>query len=352
MPKYDDSGTDERYDKWEEMIMRRILLVLFFVATGILCAQSDETYEEILSRYLGRIEVVDGTNVLVQAREWGGGLLVKCDGWTSYYPIDMGEEKILHCGENISFRYCGGPSLDIQLFPGVWTGDHHDLSSDEEEGVTVRIREGKRMDVCILPKESKGYDALVGRYIDLRFPFKNMWKDLADMAHYRKRMMHRGFSERTLERSVKYYAYMKNYLTTNNQEIVSTNVSGPRIVTLKLNSRVEMEASLSVDGNINGILIKTNEVMWKAYTYSDCGCPDEYVELDGKALSAVVKYSKDGTLLKSWHSNYNPQYVVVSNGVLVSGFEIKDRSGYVHSVARHINELFMGVRGCDSKKSK
>lgn len=43
--------------------MKRILFVLSFAATGILCAQSEETYEEILSRYLGRIEVVDGTNL-------------------------------------------------------------------------------------------------------------------------------------------------------------------------------------------------------------------------------------------------------------------------------------------------
>ena len=95
--------------------MKRILFVLFLVATGILCAQREETYEEILSRYLGRIEVVDGTNVVIQTREWGGGLLFWRNGWSSYYPVGTGEEEVVRCGESVSFVYSGGPALTVSV---------------------------------------------------------------------------------------------------------------------------------------------------------------------------------------------------------------------------------------------
>ena len=314
--------------------MKRILFVLFLVATGILCAQREETYEEILSRYLGRIEVVDGTNVVIQTREWGGGLLFWRNGWSSYYPVGTGEEEVVRCGESVSFVYSGGPALTVSVDSDTGLEQVNDIFPEGANRMTIRIRDSYRMDgpasmkydakldIVVLPSLGKIYDVLLGRCVDMKFPFKNIWTSWEDMIRYREKQKHVDYSKNKMKQAM-------SMLLIANEKIESLSLDEDRCCQLhKVHLSPEygmtnMVAYISDKRKVRAIrtYFANGEIM--LYSYSDRGLLNWYIEISRSSKtpselvgSVFLHFDEMGRIQESLHDNYVPQYLVVSNGTM------------------------------------
>ena len=316
--------------------MRSAVFAFFFVVANSFYALGGETPEEFLSRYLGRIEVADGTNVIVRTREWGGGLLFWRNGWLSYYSIGTGEEEVVRCGESVSFVYSGGPALTVSVDSDVGLEKLNDIFPEGANRMTIRIRDSYRMDgsasmkydakldIVVLPSLGKTYDVLTGRYIDLRFPFKNMWSSRDDMISYREKQRHVNYSMNATERSKAALFIANKQIKEDLTFEVESGCCRCRDVQLPLaHGMTNMVACISDRGNVRAVRAYYGDGGVKAYAYSVQGQLDWYLEI-GRSLkktselevSVLLHFDETGMLQESFHANYVPQYLVVSNGMM------------------------------------
>ena len=327
----------------------KVVLALLCAVAGV--AVNAGVVEERLSRFLSAVNVADGTNVVVVLQKWGDVFLVRQDGDSSYVPVEQGARILIPCGRNISVTQTAlTTAMQIQVRPGVRIGCIDADDRDTSGEITIRICEEDRMDIRIFPNRRKtAYDAMSGRYVDMAFPFRSMWRDKSDMLDYLDRRRHLDFAERILQRSAEILAFAKECMAANPP--VPAGPGADSIIDLPMPvglSDGRLCARLSANGKMKTLRMQSQSGKAKIFVYTDDEDLCWYSENGGlhkDKVSTLLQFDQDGSLKASWQSNYEPQYMVVSNGVESFSMKVGEVQEYFKSAA----EAFRVERGNKKK---
>lgn len=273
--------------------------------------------DAVLSNLFSSMYPIDGTNLIVKVHEWGNPCSVRKSGSRDSAIVTNGAEILVRCGEGIQVQTCGGPSwMDVSVLPGFESGDIGvDRADQETNESTIHIYQKGVVDVRFFPQRGKTYDALAGRYVDLEFPFRTIWKSDMDMCADKDKRRHRELSEKIKQKAMTILSRTKGLVREG--RIMKDDDAAPGVFGVSLPmfaSSSNTLVRLGDKGTVVGIRAEPAAGKAVAFVYFQNGVLQWYCEgaltANGEwKWDALVRFDDCGRMRESFHESESVKYL-------------------------------------------